>query len=167
MVSGETIHPPPVMWAQRNNVVFLTICLEDCKEPQIKLENDKVYFHGIGGTDKKVHEVTIEFYKEVDADKSVQFKRDRNIEFMLRKKEPGPYWPHLMKDKKKYHWLKVDFNKWKDEDDSEDELGGNDELDEMMRQMGGLGAGDDGKPAFDDLEPESDDSDDEGLPDLE
>jgi hypothetical protein len=26
-----------------------------------------------------------------------------------------------MKDKKKYHWLKVDFNKWKDEDESEDE----------------------------------------------
>ncbi|XP_071451474.1 prostaglandin E synthase 3 isoform X1 [Hetaerina americana] len=166
MSGDEQIHPPPVMWAQRNNVVFLTICLEDCKEPKIKLENDKVYFHGIGGTDKKVHEVTIEFFKEVDAEKSVQFKRDRNIEFILRKKEPGPYWPHLQKDKKKYHWLKVDFNKWKDEDDSEDELGGGDELDEMMRQMGGLGAGDDGKPNFDDLEPESD-SDDEEIPDLE
>jgi hypothetical protein len=36
----------------------------------------------------------------------------------------------LQKDKKKYHWLKVDFNKWKDEDDSDDELGGGDELDE-------------------------------------
>jgi prostaglandin-E synthase len=56
------------MWAQRNNVVFLTICLEDCKDPQIKLENDNVYFHGVGGTDKKVHEVKIEFYKEIDSE---------------------------------------------------------------------------------------------------
>jgi hypothetical protein len=33
--------------------------------------------------------------------------------------------------------------------------------------MGGLGAGDEGKPAFDDMEPESSDSDDEELPGLE
>jgi prostaglandin-E synthase len=31
------------------------------------------------------------------------------------------YWPHLTKEKKKYHWLKVDFKKWKDEDDSGDD----------------------------------------------
>lgn len=42
----------------------------------------------------------------------------------MKKKEEGPYWPQLTKEKKKYHWLKVDFNKWKDEDDSEDEFGG-------------------------------------------
>lgn len=33
------------------------------------------------------------------------------------------YWPYLTKEKKKYHWLKVDFKKWKDEDDSDDETG--------------------------------------------
>lgn len=38
---------------------------------------------------------------------------------------------------------------------------------QMMRSMGGLGAGDTtGKPSFDDLDVESD-SDDEELPDLE
>ena len=26
-----------------------------------------------------------------------------------------------MKDKKKVHWLKIDFNRWRDEDDSEPE----------------------------------------------
>lgn len=58
--------PPSVMWAQRNNIIFLTICLEDCKNPEIKIDNDKVYFHGLGGTEKKNHEVTIELYKEID-----------------------------------------------------------------------------------------------------
>jgi len=44
---------------------------------------------------------------------------------MLQKKwEDAKYWPHLTKEKKKYHWLKVDFKKWKDEDDSDDETGG-------------------------------------------
>lgn len=162
--------PPSVLWAQRSNIIFLTICLEDCKNPEIKIDHDKIYFHGIGGTEKKMHEVTIPLFKEIDHEKSVKCVRDRNIELVLKKKEEnGAYWPHLMKDKKKYHWLKVDFNKWKDEDDSDDDLdvGQSEDLEEMMRQMGGLGGGGgDSKPSFDDLEPESD-SDDEELPDLE
>jgi hypothetical protein len=36
-----------------------------------------------------------------------------------------------MKDKKKYHWLKVDFNKWKDEDESDDEVGQPEDLEEV------------------------------------
>ena len=41
--------------------------------------------------------------------------------------EEGPYWSRLLEDKTKVHWLKVDFNKWKDEDDSENE-------DEVMKR---------------------------------
>ena len=47
-------------------MIFLTICLEDCKFPEIRIEPDKLYFKGIGGTEKKEHEVTIEFYKGID-----------------------------------------------------------------------------------------------------
>lgn len=36
----------------------------------------------------------------------------------------GPYWERLLKEKTKQHWLKIDFNKWKDEDDSDDEENG-------------------------------------------
>ncbi len=54
--------------------------------------------------------------------------RDRSIELLLTKKEEGPYWPQLFKEKKKMHWLKVDFNRWRDEDDSEPE-GENEEQD--------------------------------------
>jgi len=46
------------------------------------------------------------------------------IEFALEKKDGGPFWDRLIKEKNKYHWLKTDFNKWKDEDESEDEEGG-------------------------------------------
>lgn len=172
-MSGEEVAvPPPVLWAQRSNVVFLTICVEDCKTPDIQLEADKVIFKGSGGAEKKNYELTIPLFKEIDTEKSAKFIRDRNIELVLKKKEEGPYWSSLLKDKKKVHWLKVDFNKWKDEDDSEDEFnlgggggGGGEDLEEMMRQMGGLGGADNGKPSFDDLDPDTD-SDDEELPDL-
>lgn len=157
--------PPPVAWAQRKNVIFLTICLEDCRNPVIKLEENKIFFKGTGGTEKKDYEYTYELFKEIDTEKSRSFPRDRNIELILVKKEEGPYWPHLLKQKVKQHWLKIDFSRWKDEDDSEDEgEGQNQDLEEMMRQMGGLGGGD-SRPTLDDLEDE--DSDDDDLPDLE
>uniref|UniRef100_A0A1B6CPB7 CS domain-containing protein n=1 Tax=Clastoptera arizonana TaxID=38151 RepID=A0A1B6CPB7_9HEMI len=169
MSEGDQAIPPPVKWAQRSNCVFLTICVEDCKNPDLKIESDKLVFSGTGGTEKKKYELTIPFFNDIEPEKSAKFIRDRNIEIILKKKEDGPYWPQLTKDKKKYHWLKVDFNKWKDEDDSEDEFGGggqSEDLEEMMRSMGGLGAGDpDSKPSFDDIDVESD-SDDEELPDL-
>ena len=56
--------------------------------------------------------------------KSKYAVRDRVIEFALYKKEEGPYWERLLKDKTKQHWLKIDFNKWKNEDDSDDEAAG-------------------------------------------
>ena len=65
--------------------------------------------------------------------KSRSFVRDRNIELILVKKEEGPFWPHLLKQKVKQHWLKVDFGRWKDEDDSDDEgEGQNPDLEEVM-----------------------------------
>ena len=57
-----------VMWAQRPNLIFLTVCLEDCPNPEIKLEGDKLIFKGIGGPDKKPHELTINFFKDVDTE---------------------------------------------------------------------------------------------------
>lgn len=111
------------MWAQRRDLVYLTVCLEDCKDPVIKVETDKVYFKGIGGTEKKLHEVTINLFKEIDADKTIQAPKGRIFELVLFKKESGPFWPRLTKENSKFHWLKSDFNKWQDEDDSEEEGG--------------------------------------------
>ena len=61
-----SVAPPPlVMWAQRPTLIFLTVCLEDCKDPEIKVDADKLHFKGVGGTEKKLHEVTINFFKEI------------------------------------------------------------------------------------------------------
>ena len=64
------ILPPPVAWAQRKNVIFLTICVEDCKTPTITIEEDKVYFKGTGGTEKKDYEYTYELFNNVDKEVS-------------------------------------------------------------------------------------------------
>uniref|UniRef100_A0A2P2HW88 Prostaglandin E synthase 3-like n=1 Tax=Hirondellea gigas TaxID=1518452 RepID=A0A2P2HW88_9CRUS len=162
---------PPVTWAQRKNMVFMTICVEDCKDAVINIETDRIYFKGTGGAENKLYENTLELYGELDPTASRKFVRDRNIELFLIKKEIGPFWPHLLKQKLKQHWLKVDFSKWKDEDDEEEVDGSNpNDFQQMMAQMGNLTPGQDGmgKPSLDDLDGEDEtDSDDEALPDLE
>ena len=56
----------------------------------------------------------------------------RVIEFALEKKDTeGPYWTRLVKDAKKQHWLKVDFSKWRDEDESDEEAGGGEGLEQV------------------------------------
>ena len=61
-----------VMWAQRPNLIFLTICVEDCKEPEINVEPNKLFFKGVGGPDKKPHELTINFFGEIDKEVSAK-----------------------------------------------------------------------------------------------
>lgn len=144
------------MWAQRKNLVSLTINVEDCKEPVITVEPTKVHFKGTGGPDKKTYEVTIDLFGEINTEVSYRelchhgyfismlsyqeskyYVRERSIDFFLKKKEEGPYWPSLFKDKKKVHWLKIDFNRWRDEDDSEPEENGDEsqDLDEVKPEI--------------------------------
>ncbi|XP_043229604.1 co-chaperone protein daf-41-like isoform X1 [Amphibalanus amphitrite] len=171
-MSNAGVMHPSISWAQRSNLIFLTINVEDVTKPEIKVEENRLYFKGTGGSDKKTYEADLELYGSVNAEDSKQQISDRNIQLVLMKKTEGPYWPRLLKDSAKVHWLKVDFGKWKDEDDSDDDenAGSDMNLEAMMKQMGGLGgggAGDGSKPNMDDLSESDDESDEEKLPDLE
>lgn len=59
---------PPVIWAQRNTVVYVTICVEDCKNPDIKIEPEQIIFHSVAGLEQKVYEITIPLYGAVDTE---------------------------------------------------------------------------------------------------
>lgn len=61
---------PPVIWAQRNTVVYVTICVEDCKNPDIKIEPEQIVFHGVAGLQQKAYEITIPLYGAVEPDVS-------------------------------------------------------------------------------------------------
>lgn len=187
MTSNTTTSKPPVvLWAQRADKLFLTIELEDCKSPEIKLEKEKLYFKGRSDSiqqnaDHCEHEVTIEFYKPINVGDSKYSVRARGTEFVIIKEDTNCWWPRLLKNSAKQHWLKVDFPKWKDEDDSEDENGfepgglggmggGQPDFSELMQQFGGMsGAGGPGGMDFgagegDEEEYESDDDDTEQKP---
>ncbi|XP_060865414.1 co-chaperone protein daf-41 [Metopolophium dirhodum] len=183
MTAQQTLIPP-VIWAQRNDVVYVTICVEDSKNPDVKIETEQIVFHSVAGLEQKVYDITIPLYGAVEPENSKTTVGGRYIELVLKKPSTDTkYWPQLTKEKKKYHWLKVDFKKWKDESDSEDEAaaagggggglggdGGN--IDDMLSMMGGGAGG----PKFGGLGgglggdyniPSDEDSDDEEMPELD
>ncbi|XP_073944102.1 cytosolic Prostaglandin E synthase-like [Choristoneura fumiferana] len=156
-MSAETITTPPsVSWAQRSTRVFLTFNVE-CEKPDIKIEKKSISFKGLCAPGRKLHEVDIPLYAEIDVEKSTQINKGRYIEVVLMKdKTDDSFWPTLTSDKKKHHWLKVDFNRWQDEDESDEEL--NDMNDMFSNKMGPFG---------DDIEKDDSSSAEEDLPDIE
>jgi len=161
---------PLVLWAQRADKVFVSVQLGDITEEQIKVESDTLSFKA--NSQGKTWETKIEFNNSVIPEESQQKNMGREYFFELKKKDPGPFWPRLIKSSVKQQNIKVDFNRWKDEDDESDDegmggmggMGGKYDdasLEDMMQQMG-TSSGE-----FDPDEGCSDDSDDDDLPELE
>jgi len=155
-------HLPAVMWAQRNDKLYVTINVEDCQNPVIKFESDKVVFSGTGGPDKLDYELTMTFYGDIEPTQSKFATLSRHIPMIIRKKDSGTYWPRLLKEARKVHWLKTDFEKWRDEDDSDVDESKDEAFEDMMKKMGNFNA----SSASEEVQNEED-SDDEDLPDLE
>jgi hypothetical protein len=108
----------------------------DVSKEKFKLDlNPQVLtFTGHSDTLKKTYHVELEFYDEINTDESSVHHTPKNIEMKLQKKElKEEYWPRLLKDAKKVHFLKTDFDKWVDEDEQDEAA------DEDFANFGGMG----------------------------
>ncbi|KAF2745426.1 HSP20-like chaperone [Sporormia fimetaria CBS 119925] len=147
---------PEVLWAQRSsaseaerNIVYLTIMAPDVpeKEVTLDLQPNKLSFKGHSTSKKVTYAVDLEFFAEIDPKESRINHTARDIEMVLRKKEAKEeYWPRLLKDSKKQHFLKTNFDKWVDEDE-QDEANDDDDIMSKMNPLGGGGEG--GFPGID------------------
>lgn len=110
-----------VTWAQRSsssdkekNHVYLTISVPDVSKDKIKLDVKPtgLSFQGYSETKKATYAVQLEFYAEIDPEASKINHTPRDVEMVLQKKELNEeYWPRLLKDKAKVHFLKTNFDK--------------------------------------------------------
>ncbi|ERS96320.1 Hsp90 binding protein co-chaperone (Sba1) [Sporothrix schenckii 1099-18] len=156
-MSAET-YTPEVLWAQRSskddaekNFIYLTIVVPDAdpSQAEISLKPSSVSFKGFSKTLKRTYQVTLDLYAEIDEAASKVNHTSRSVELKLVKKElKEEYWPRLLKDAKKVHFLKTDFDKWVDEDEQDEapaddfsQFGG-------MGGMGGMGGGMGGMPGM-------------------
>ncbi|CAF0770386.1 unnamed protein product [Didymodactylos carnosus] len=168
---------PHVKWAQKKDSILLTIAVQDIEKPEIQIEPAKLHFKG-KQKEGPSYDTTLEFFEEIDP----QVSKYRSVgqshwEFMLKKKDTSkPFWKRLVKPTNKVSWITVDWDKYNDDGNDEDDMeagaDGKDwgDLDGMFKQMGGAGGmGNYGKQAdLNDLDDENEmDSDDEALPDLE
>ena len=110
---------PILKWAQRKDKLYITISVVHSKKPIVDLTDGKRIKYQ--GTDGNVnYAFDIELYDEIVKDKSKYTLEARNIFLNLTKKTSGPYWPRLLKDEKKYHWIEVDWMYYAEEDEEDE-----------------------------------------------
>jgi hypothetical protein len=110
-----------VTWAQRSskteaekNYIFLKIDVPDVDPKKVELDVQPAFlnFSGYSDSKKTNYSVKLEFYAEIDPTASKINHSPRAIELVLRKKElDEKFWPRLLKEAKKMHYLKTDFDK--------------------------------------------------------
>ncbi|KAJ5165866.1 Co-chaperone protein SBA1 [Penicillium capsulatum] len=120
---------PEVTWAQRSstdeperNYLYVSLKTPDVPKDKAKLNltNNNVSFTGPSGKGV-TYNVSLDLFGEIDPENSKVNHTDREVELVLRKKElKEEYWPRLLKDNKKMHFLKTDFDKWVDEDEQDE-----------------------------------------------
>nr|CAD7444936.1 unnamed protein product [Timema bartmani] len=135
---------PFVYWAQTESNLTLKVDLKDVKlanapvvlsqttedgeikvrisNPDVQLENKKLQFgaQGYGARGLNKYAFTLDFHSAIDPEESHYKVYDRNVDFNLKKKESG-WWPRITGMPQKPAWLKIDFDRWKSEEDVEDD----------------------------------------------
>lgn len=145
---------PEVLWAQRSstedaskNVIFLSVDVWDSSNVKVDLTATNLTFDA-DTTDSSTHyHLSIDFFDEIEPEKSKRSDSGKQINFILQKKTlKEEYWPRLTKEKLKYHFIKTDFDKWVDEDEQKE----HEEADNQMMNDGDFsqfsGAGGAGGP---------------------
>ncbi|CAG5096848.1 Oidioi.mRNA.OKI2018_I69.XSR.g14810.t1.cds [Oikopleura dioica] len=144
--------------------------VRDAKNEQVVFEKNRMTFRSVAEEENKEKHYCneIELFGAIDPDQSRYVNTGRVVRCVMTRAEEGEYWPRLTKEKIRIHWLKVDFGRWKDEDDSDDEdkAGADFELNDMLS---GLRVDKDGNKQsmtdFDDLDDDSDDGEIDGIED--
>lgn len=111
---------PFVYWAQDADNIYLKVDLKDIKNKDVQLDKTSMTMSasGVGAHGPSNYTFTLHFFNDIDPDDEVhQIKTSpRSVEFTL-KKASSAWWSRLIKHQQKPAWLKVDFERWKSEDD--------------------------------------------------
>ncbi|KAH7683568.1 HSP20-like chaperones domain-containing protein [Dioscorea alata] len=107
--------------AQKSDKVFITIELPDAKDVKLSLQPDgHFHFSAITGADNVAFEIELELFDKVNVDESKAAIGSRTVCYLVKKAEKK-WWSRLLKQEGKPPvFLKVDWDKWVDEDDEKE-----------------------------------------------
>ncbi|XP_021714695.1 uncharacterized protein At3g03773-like isoform X3 [Chenopodium quinoa] len=107
---------PTVKWAQTSDKIYITVELPDAKDVKLKLEPDGKFFFS-AMKDGNPYEVDIELLDKISVEESKYNIGVRQIVYVIQKAEKK-WWSRLLKEEGKPPvFLKVDWDKWVDEDE--------------------------------------------------
>ncbi|XP_076916285.1 co-chaperone protein p23-1-like [Bidens hawaiensis] len=131
-------------WAQRADVLFITIDLPDAKDVKLKLEPEgKFYFSATAGADNLPYEIDIELHDKVNVNESKASVGSRTILYLINKEE-SKWWNRLLKQEGKTPtFVKVDWDKWVDEDEQDENVGADMDFGDVDFSKLNLGGGGD------------------------
>ncbi|KAH8356955.1 very-long-chain (3R)-3-hydroxyacyl-CoA dehydratase 3 [Drosophila serrata] len=111
---------PFVYWSQTKNTLLLKVDLKDAKGAIADFSPVSVNFsaNGYGARGVNAYKFQLHFYSLIDDETASFVVSDNKIELQIRKLEPA-WWPRLVATPQKPHWLKIDFDRWRTEDDAE------------------------------------------------
>ncbi|BAS85548.1 Os03g0655300 [Oryza sativa Japonica Group] len=111
---------PEVLWAQRSEKIYLTISLPDAKDVVLKTEPQGL-FSFLAVANGEPFSFTLELFDSVlpEGSKTKTKMGLRNIICSIQKEKKG-WWKRLLKSEEKHPYIKVDWNKWCDEDEESD-----------------------------------------------
>ena len=159
---------PSTKWAQRLDKVYLTIELPDAKDVKLNLRPDGHFnFSAKAPADGMQYELDLELFDAVSVEESQAAVAPRAICYLVKKAE-AKWWPRLLKKEGRPPvFLKVDWDKWQDEDDEDAGFGDFGDMDFSKLDMGGGDDDDDDEIEEDDDEDNVVDSSNKGDVDAE
>ncbi|XP_057519276.1 co-chaperone protein p23-2 [Amaranthus tricolor] len=110
--------PPEVLWAQRSDKIYLTVALPDAKDILVKCEPEGLFKFSASGPQGENYECTLELFGAIVPEGCKTKTGWRNILCSIQKEQKG-WWKRLLKSERSPPYLKVDWNKWCDEDEEE------------------------------------------------
>ena len=104
-----TMLQPQLLWAQRKDKLYLTVDLQDCEAPDVKVTNEdgagKFDFRGTSAGNQ--YELSVSLFAEVSTDEVQIANTARHVFLMVPKKEEGDHWPRLTKEKGKQNHIQA------------------------------------------------------------
>ncbi|XP_018325133.1 uncharacterized protein LOC108736993 [Agrilus planipennis] len=91
--------PSDYVWEQNIDSLIIFIKLKDIEYPLIKIEKNKVYLKCVAEKDRKLYEMDINLYEEINIGNSIYNIQSDGIRFFL-KKQILCLWPYLTQDHK-------------------------------------------------------------------
>mmetsp|Transcript_3105 Transcript_3105/g.5479 ORF Transcript_3105/g.5479 Transcript_3105/m.5479 type:complete len:262 (-) Transcript_3105:40-825(-) len=110
VLTVTSVKSPVVKWGQKSDRLYVTIPLVEVSEPELTMEDRRIYFKGISRGEE--YEVNMKLLRPINVTESKHEINKWSIVFDLQKERKEPCWKRLLKSKKTVPWLKKDQDKW-------------------------------------------------------